>query len=53
MKCKKCGENLDNEEVLAEVAAHNDELMDIIVKCPSCGIIHNAFVEWTHFTVIE
>lgn len=54
MKCKKCHEDLDNEEVLAEVAAHDPELMDIRLTCPECGAMHNAFVSFEQsFQVIE
>lgn len=54
MKCKKCGEDLDNEEVLAEVAAHDEQLLDIRISCPECGATHNSFVSFEQsFHVIE
>ena len=53
MNCKKCNSDLSNEEILSEQAAHNDELVDIIVTCPDCGAVHNAFVEWKFFGLIE
>lgn len=54
MKCKKCAEDLDNEEVLAEVAAHNEELLDIRINCPECGAMHNAFVSFQQdFQIID
>jgi uncharacterized Zn finger protein len=53
MNCKKCNEDLSNEEILSEQATHNDELVDIRVICPDCGTVHNTFVDWSNFIVIE
>jgi RNase P subunit RPR2 len=45
MKCKKCKAEMTKDDVAVEIAAHDDNLLDIIVTCPECGHQVNDFMD--------
>lgn len=50
MKCPKCQTEL---EISAESAAHNEEYIDILVRCPKGDYLGNEFIHITQLTEIQ
>ena len=53
MKCKRCKEQLDMSNITVEVAAHDDEKLDIIIECPACDYTINGFIGTDEMIEIE
>lgn len=55
MNCQTCDIDLTNETVKIEanLAAHDDNVIDIIVTCENCGTKYNAFVEMADLVKID
>lgn len=49
--CPNCG--FPYPDLEATSAAHDDQLIDIIVRCPDCGWSLNAFVALSEMTVLN
>ncbi len=47
MECRKCAAEMTIRDVRVEVAAHDSNLLDIIVTCPECGHKVNDFMDVT------
>ena len=45
MDCRKCHSKMDIYDVKVEVAAHHENMLDIIITCPKCGLKLNEFVD--------
>ena len=55
MKCPNCKNEFNPKDITIEVAAHDEEMLDIILKCHSleCRTIFNTFLTIADFTIIE
>jgi DNA-directed RNA polymerase subunit RPC12/RpoP len=45
MKCRKCGEELTEDDIATVIAEHDEKLLDIIATCPECGHKINNFLD--------
>lgn len=45
MACPKCNAEISRTDISVEPAAHDENLLDIIVTCPECGAKFNEFVD--------
>lgn len=53
MHCRKCETDLDESNIKAGVAAHDEFLLDIIIECPKCGHRINEFVHEMRFADMD
>lgn len=51
INCRNCGAPLP--EITATSAAHNPELIDIVVTCAECHYTLNAFISLDEMTVVQ
>lgn len=52
MKCHVCKQEIPEENIRASVAAHDEELLDLVIECEECETVHNAFINFKSFTLV-
>jgi len=50
MKCTKCGHEFNADDLMVAIAAHDDNLFDLVLDCPDCEAEWNTFVSLDDFT---
>lgn len=53
MHCRRCETDLDESNITVGVAAHDEMLIDIIIKCPECGHRINEFIHEMRFADMD
>lgn len=49
MTCRQCEAEMTKEDVSVDLAAHDDEFLDVVITCPRCGHKVNAFMDVDDF----
>lgn len=52
-KCQKCDVELDDFDLEANTAAHDNSMVEVYFNCPECEAYHYAFIPLAEFTVSE